>query len=49
VTAEGVETRDQLFFLAACGCQEVQGYLFGKPMPEDELAVLLKRGLNWPA
>jgi diguanylate cyclase (GGDEF)-like protein/PAS domain S-box-containing protein len=48
VTAEGVETRDQLFFLAACGCQEVQGYLFGKPMPEEELAALLKQGLSWP-
>jgi diguanylate cyclase (GGDEF)-like protein len=37
-TAEGVETREQLTSLLAGGCQEVQGYLFSKPVPNDRVA-----------
>jgi diguanylate cyclase (GGDEF)-like protein len=33
VVAEGVETEDQLAWLAPRGCQYIQGYLTGKPMP----------------
>ena len=35
--AEGVETRAQLDSLRALGCDEVQGYFFGRPMPPAQL------------
>ena len=34
VVAEGVETEEQLRFLADRGCEAVQGYLFAKPLTE---------------
>lgn len=39
--AEGVETQEQLTFMQAMGCNEIQGYLIAKPMPGDELEVFL--------
>ena len=34
--AEGVETKEQLGFLRSCDCIKIQGYLFARPMPENE-------------
>ncbi|MBO1078295.1 putative bifunctional diguanylate cyclase/phosphodiesterase [Roseomonas haemaphysalidis] len=39
--AEGVEEQDQAALLLAEGCEEVQGYFFGKPMSAEEFSVLL--------
>ena len=42
VIAEGVETQEQMDFLNAEGCNEIQGYLISKPMPPAELDGLLQ-------
>ena len=44
VTAEGVETVEQLEFLKAHGCGEAQGYYFARPVPASEMRALLERG-----
>ena len=41
VVAEGVETADQFAYLTSRGCDEMQGYLFSKPVPADEFAALV--------
>lgn len=44
VIAEGVETAEQLDYLAEHGCNEVQGYFTGKPVPAEEfLQFLVKK------
>ena len=42
--AEGVETPAQADFLSAAGCEVFQGYLYGKPMPAEELEAKIRAG-----
>lgn len=37
VTAEGIETNEQLLLIQSAGCHFGQGYLFGKPKPLEEI------------
>lgn len=48
VVAEGVETSEQLDFLAANGCDEIQGYLISKPVPPEQFELLLRDTLRIP-
>lgn len=44
VVAEGVETEAQFALLRASGCDEVQGYLLGRPLSVDDLRELFRHG-----
>ena len=44
VIAEGVETEQQRDFLRANDCDEMQGYLFSRPLPASDIARLLAGG-----
>ena len=41
IVIEGVETEEQKNFLLGCGCTDVQGFLFYRPMPVEEFDSLL--------
>jgi diguanylate cyclase (GGDEF)-like protein/PAS domain S-box-containing protein len=43
IVAEGVETQEQLGFLAEVGCDAVQGYFLGKPAPIGQYSALVGR------
>ncbi|OGS99605.1 MAG: hypothetical protein A3F73_00290 [Gallionellales bacterium RIFCSPLOWO2_12_FULL_59_22] len=40
--AEGVETEQQLAFLKAAGCEEIQGYYYSRPLPEKDFIEFLR-------
>jgi diguanylate cyclase (GGDEF)-like protein/PAS domain S-box-containing protein len=48
IVAEGVETQEQLGFLADEGCDAVQGYFIGKPAPIGQYAALVGRNQQMP-
>ncbi|MGA8207533.1 MAG: EAL domain-containing protein [Candidatus Dormiibacterota bacterium] len=48
VVAEGVETQEQAEFLRGGGCEELQGYLFGRPAPAALISPLLDGGTAKP-
>jgi EAL domain-containing protein (putative c-di-GMP-specific phosphodiesterase class I) len=43
IVAEGVETEEQLSFLTEQGCDAVQGYFIGKPLPIEQYDTLVGR------
>jgi EAL domain-containing protein (putative c-di-GMP-specific phosphodiesterase class I) len=53
VVAEGVESAEQLDYLGQTNCDEVQGYLIGRPVEADQVLALLdeqeQNGVKQPA
>ncbi|MDH3195119.1 MAG: GGDEF domain-containing phosphodiesterase, partial [Hyphomicrobiales bacterium] len=43
VVAEGVENAEQAHFLMANSCRHVQGFLFGRPVPEDSVMAIIEK------
>ena len=48
VVAEGVETEEQYTFLRHYACDQMQGYLFSKPVPADEIVPFLQQAVVKP-
>jgi EAL domain-containing protein (putative c-di-GMP-specific phosphodiesterase class I) len=46
VVAEGVESEEQYTFLRHYACDQMQGYLFSKPLPADEVVPFLQHALR---
>ena len=44
--AEGIETPEQAKLLRLAGCDNAQGYLYGKPMPPEEIEQLMRKNIN---
>ncbi|SES97617.1 diguanylate cyclase (GGDEF) domain-containing protein [Natronincola peptidivorans] len=47
VVAEGIENREELFHLQQLSCDELQGYLFSKPLTKDEFEKLLQSQMRF--
>ncbi len=43
VIAEGVETEDQIAFIQRSKCDDVQGYFYSRPLPEDEFVAFVRK------
>ena len=48
LVAEGVETREQIDFLRASGCNVMQGYFYGKPMNIEQMDEWLLQNAGRP-
>ena len=48
VVAEGVETEEQYTFLRHYACDQMQGYLFSRPVPADEIVPFLQQAVVKP-
>lgn len=46
ITAEGVETQEQLDYLQMRGCDEGQGFYFSRPVPADIITPMLKKSFH---
>jgi diguanylate cyclase (GGDEF)-like protein len=46
ITAEGVETKEQLDYLQRRGCDEGQGFYFSRPAPADTITQMLKKSVQ---
>lgn len=46
VVAEGVDSAEQLTLLRELHCDEMQGYLFSKPIPAKDIGLLLQQGVS---
>lgn len=49
VVAEGVETTEQLAILQTLRCNEIQGYLISRPVPANDMALMLESRFLFPA
>lgn len=48
VIAEGVETAEQADYMKSLGCNYIQGFLYSKPIPEDEFRKMLLQTVHEP-
>ncbi len=47
ITAEGIETQEQMRFLQELECDEGQGYLCSRPLPNEEFITFVQEDIDW--